>query len=84
MSGEEVSLEVRLPSRHGLVCGKGVVDLVNLLWWAKHSLTCEEGGDLLESECVVLDGEGGLNTSDSLSAPQIRGEGSLVQCFEAA
>ncbi len=84
VSGKEIAFEVRLPSRHGLVGGKGVVDLVNLLWWAKHSLTCEDGGDLLDGEGVVLDGEGGLNAADALGAPQIRGEGSLVQCFEAA
>ena len=47
----------RLPVGHRLIGGKGIAHLLDLLGQPQHPFAIEHGGDLLQRQGVVLDGQ---------------------------
>jgi len=45
---------------------------MDLARWSEHALAGEDGGDLIESQGVVLDGEGSVNAADAVLAAKHR------------
>jgi hypothetical protein len=70
VGGEEVFGGRRVPSFHGLVGIEGVFHLLDFAGRAEHAFPGDDGGDLLQGEGVVLDGEGGMDGSDPVFPTQ--------------
>ena len=61
----------RLPVGHRLIGGKGIAHLLDLLGQPQHPFAIEHGGDLLQRQGVVLDGQRCLYGADAIAAPQL-------------
>ena len=69
----------RFPGSNRLIGGEGVLHLLDLTRLAEDSLTGNDGGDLVQTQRVVLDGQRGMDAADAVFATELRDMGRATQ-----
>lgn len=72
VSGQQVIHRIWVQFIQPLVNLVGVFDLCNVFGWCQNLFPVKDGGDLLQGECVLLDGKGTMDCSDAIGAPKCR------------
>ena len=57
VGGEEVFYGMRVPFLHGFIGGEGILHLMDFRWFAEYAFPGDDRCDLIQGECIVLDGE---------------------------
>ncbi len=84
MGGQQIGPAGSIPAGHGFVGGEGVAHFLDLTGQPEHTLAVEHGGDLLDAQGVVLDGQRGLDAADAIAPAQLRGHCRLLACRQPA
>ena len=72
MGGQQIIHGVGIKLLQSLIDLISVFDLCNIFRRSQNLLAVENGGNLLQSQRVLLDGQGAMNCPDAIGAPQSR------------
>ena len=73
VSGQQVIHGIGIKLVQSLIDLISILDLDNVLWRSQYRFAIQHYGDLLQSQRILLDGQGAMNCPDAIGAPQSRG-----------